>query len=170
MAKKNHRSAHATADYFLLKIHVEAGDLISNLKMQKLCYLAQGWSLTLRGRCLFDDVIEAWALGPMVPTLYRRFKPYRWGPLDAHKFRTDPLKELDAEEREFLDWVWEAYGRCSGSELRDITCTQTPWKEAYGDTVFPERCEKEITQKSMKAYFVTQKPPRRWNTKNSKAA
>ena len=152
----NHRSADAVADFFLLKIEVESGDLISNLKMQKLCYLAQGWSLALLGRPLFDDVIQAWGKGPAIPPLFRRFKPYRWGALDAYKLRTEPLNVLDPEAQRFLDWIWKKYGRYSGSELRDLTRGQAPWKEAYGDTQPPRRREEEITQASMKAYFLTQ--------------
>ena len=153
---RNHRSADAVADYFLLKIELELGDLISNLKMQKLCYLAQGWSLALLDRPLFDDAIQAWGLGPAIPPLFRRFKPYRWGALDAYKLRTEPLNVLDPEAQRFLDWIWKKYGRYSGSELRDLTCGQRPWKEAYGDTEPPRRSEEEITHGSMKAYFLTQ--------------
>ena len=153
---RNHRSADAVADHFLVKIKVGAGDTISNLKMQKLCYLAQGWSLALLGRPLFDDAIQAWGQGPAIPPLFRRFKPYRWGALDAYKLRTNPDKKLDAEELELLDWIWKKYGRYSGSELRDLTRGQAPWKEAYGDTRPPRRSEEEITHGSMKAYFLTQ--------------
>ena len=41
------KSVHATADYFLGKIDTTAGDTISNLKLQKLCYFAQMASLVL---------------------------------------------------------------------------------------------------------------------------
>ena len=165
---RNHRSADAVADYFLLKVRIEAEDLINNLKMQKLCYLAQGWSLALRGKSLFDDAIQAWALGPAIPPLFRRFKPYRWGALNPYKRRADVLKELDEEERKFLDWVWEEYGRHTAGELKYLTREQTPWKEAYGDTDFPDRCEEEITQASMKAYFLAQAGKSRGNGKSAK--
>ena len=168
---RNHRSADAVADHFLVKIDTTSGDTISNLKMQKLCYLAQGWSLALLGRPLFDDVIEAWGQGPAIPPLFRRFKPYRWGALDVYKLRTNPDKKLDAEELELLDWVWKKYGRYSGGELRDLTCGQRPWKEAYGDTEPPFRSEEEVTQASMKAYFLAQaKRSRRHTAKSAKPA
>ena len=164
----NHRSADAVADHFLLKIEPTSGDLISNLKMQKLCYLAQSWSLALLGRPLFDDAIQAWGLGPAIPPLFRRFKPYLLGALDVYKLRTDPSKKLDAEELELLDWVWKKYGRYSGSDLEDITCGQAPWKEAYGDTEPPFRSEEEVTQASMKAYFLAEaKKLRRGDVKDA---
>ena len=168
---RNHRSADAVADHFLVKIDTTSGDTISNLKMQKLCYLAQGWSLALLGRPLFDDAIQAWGLGPAIPTLFRRFKPYRWGALDAYKLRTNPDEKLDAEELELLDWIWKKYGRHSGSELKYLTRRQAPWKEAYGDTEPPFRSYEEVTQASMKAYFLTQaKKLRRGVVKDARAA
>lgn len=48
------------ADYFLSKIDEDAGDVITNLKLQKLVYYAQGFSLALCGRPLFAERIEAW--------------------------------------------------------------------------------------------------------------
>ena len=171
---RNHRSADAVADHFLLKIDVSSGDTISNQKIQKLCYLAQGWSLAKLDRPLFDDAIEAWGFGPTIFPLFRRFSPYRWGALSAHTLRTDPTEKLDAEELELLDWVWDKYGRCSGSDLRVLVCErQTPWKEAHDDNAPPlGRCKEEITQASMRAYFLKQmpKPRSRRKVKISKPA
>ena len=156
---RNHRSADAVADHFLLKIDVSSGDTISNQKIQKLCYLAQGWSLAKLDRPLFDDAIEAWGFGPTIFPLFRRFSPYRWGALDTQNLRTDPHEELDAEELELLDWVWEKYGHYSGSKLEDLVCRQTPWKEAHDENAPPlGRCKEEITQESMRAYFLKQMP------------
>ena len=55
------------ADYFLSKIDEDAGDVITNLKLQKLVYYAQGFSLALCGRPLFAERIEAWQHGPVCP-------------------------------------------------------------------------------------------------------
>ena len=167
--KKNHRSAGLVADYFLLQVSID-GDYIGNLKMQKLCYLAQGWSLALRGIPLFDDVIEAWALGPMIPVLFRRFRRYRWHPLDSDKRKRGLLELFDAEEQELLNRTWKTYRRHSSNELQNLTCAQTPWKETYGDTEFPDPCYKEIPIRKIKAFFLTQKPPFRWDENKAKAA
>lgn len=170
VAKKNHRSVDAVADYFLLKIHIGMGDLISNLKMQKLCYFAQGWSLALLGRPLFDDPIEAWALGPLIPSLWRRFKKYGWGAIDPHLLRTDPYEELDERERALLEQVWRRYGIFSGSQLAQLSRAEPPWKDVYGDRPFGVRCEEEITQSAMKRYFLTRMRPRRRKSVKAKNA
>src|SRR5450631_518283 len=58
-------TARAVADYFLSLVDEEAGDSLSNLKLQKLVYYAQGFSLALTGKRLFDEAIEAWEHGPV---------------------------------------------------------------------------------------------------------
>ena len=64
-------SCHDVAQYFLAQMDEDAGDLISNLKLQKLVYYAQGFALALHGRPLFRERVEAWTHGaPVVPELY----------------------------------------------------------------------------------------------------
>ena len=58
------------AKYFLAQADEEIGDLISNLKLQKLVYYAQGFYLALHDEALFPEDIEAWTHGPVVPVLY----------------------------------------------------------------------------------------------------
>ncbi|HSX79064.1 MAG TPA: type II toxin-antitoxin system antitoxin SocA domain-containing protein, partial [Candidatus Saccharimonadia bacterium] len=55
------------AQYFLAKADEDAGDLMSNLKLQKLVYYAQGFALALLDKPLFPQCIEAWIHGPVVP-------------------------------------------------------------------------------------------------------
>ncbi|HAS22646.1 MAG TPA: hypothetical protein DCR51_05795, partial [Idiomarina loihiensis] len=50
---------------YLIKISNDEDEgSISNLKLQKLMYYAQGLSLALFERPLFDGNIEAWTHGP----------------------------------------------------------------------------------------------------------
>ena len=67
-------SCDDAAKYFLAQVSEDAGDLISNLKLQKLLYYAQGFHLALYDQPLFPEAIEAWTHGPVVPDLYRHYK------------------------------------------------------------------------------------------------
>ena len=51
-------------------------ELISNVKLQKLLYYQQGFHLACFGAPLFDEEIEAWMYGPVVPSVYEYFKTY----------------------------------------------------------------------------------------------
>jgi uncharacterized phage-associated protein len=72
-------SCDDAAKYFLAQVSEDAGDLISNLKLQKLLYYAQGFHLALYDEPLFPEAIEAWTHGPVVPDLYRHYKKYGAG-------------------------------------------------------------------------------------------
>lgn len=67
-------TANDIANWFLVTIDREAGETLSHLKLQKLVYYAQVWSLALFDKPLFDEDFEAWTYGPALPSLYQRFK------------------------------------------------------------------------------------------------
>jgi uncharacterized phage-associated protein len=149
----NYVSAHCVGDYFLLQTDQNAGDTISNLKLQKLCYYAQAWHYTLKNNPLFNEKIKAWAHGPVIPDLYHRFKQYRWDAIDPSDLITNPYEDLHGDDMMFLDSVWNRYSPLSAKQLERLTHSEDPWKEAYGDRPTGQACDAEITLDSMKAYF-----------------
>ena len=59
----------------IVKLAQKHNESVSNLKMQKLLYYAQAWYMVNNnGTVLFDDVIEARKFGPVVPSVYEKFK------------------------------------------------------------------------------------------------
>ncbi len=141
-------SALDVANYFLASSQEEAGDLISNLKLQKLVYYAQGFHLAVHDGPLFDERIEAWTHGPVVPELYHYFKEYEAGPIPPpSEFEFD---KYDEEVKELLDEVNDIFGQYSAWKLRNLTHDEPPWVNSY------EKPENVITQNSMKEYFKTQ--------------
>ncbi len=74
-------TAHEIAKYFVSLVDEEAGDSISNLKVQKLLYYAQGGYLAFHDEPLFPEAIKAWAHGPVVPQVYHEYKQYGAGPI-----------------------------------------------------------------------------------------
>jgi len=150
---RNLPSCNVVADYFLLHVNAMDGDTISNLKIQKLCYYAQAWSLARNDEPLFADQIEAWAHGPVVPELYRRFKKYGSGSIDALELVTDPEDELHEDHKKHLAEIWQKYGRLSGSQLRNLSHAEEPWITARAGCRPAEYCNTEITHNSMRNYY-----------------
>src|SRR5687767_401361 len=70
-------SAHDVAAYILM----EHGPL-SAMKLQKLVYYSQAWSLVWDDRQLFREPVEAWANGPVVRELYERHR----GQFELHEW------------------------------------------------------------------------------------
>jgi uncharacterized phage-associated protein len=139
--------ADDVARYFLAKADPEVGDIISNLKLQKLCYYAQGFHLALFGRPLFEERIEAWQHGPVVPDLYHAYKGYAAGAIPAP---TDlDMGLYTAEQRELLDEVYSVYGQYSAWKLRNMTHEEPPWRDAYTEGRDAIECD------AMADYFKT---------------
>lgn len=140
------RSAQSVADYFLARVQEEDGDLISNLKLQKLLYYAQGYHLALYdGKALFVEPIEAWNHGPVVPSLYHQYKIYGSGALPPPE-NFDP-SQYSESMKDFLDEVYKVFGQFSAWKLREMTHEESPWKEAFA------RNRGVISLDSMKDFF-----------------
>lgn len=132
------------ANYFLSKTDEEAGDTISNLKLQKLLYYAQGVHLAKYGKPLFNEPIQAWIHGPVVPVVYHQFKRYEENSIPR------PRKSPDffGKEKMVLDSVYRVYGQFSAWKLRNFTHDEPPWKNTpQGGTIAPS---------VLKSYFKTQ--------------
>jgi uncharacterized phage-associated protein len=121
-------SVFDVADYFLCLQECDVGDYISNLKLQKLCYYAQGFHLAGRGKRLFQNDIEAWQHGPVVPELYNKYKSYGSGELPVSEdFSTADFPE---DIKDLLGEVYQQYGQYSAWRLRDMTHQESPWRNA----------------------------------------
>ena len=86
--------------------NADNGDSITNLKLQKLLYYMQGYYLAVFGKPLFEEDIEAWQYGPVVPKSYDKFSTYGKGVLMPTSEGVASFKE---EEEELLNEVFEVY-------------------------------------------------------------
>lgn len=102
------------------------GDL-TNLKLQKLLYYAQVLSLKRLKNSLFDDEIEAWEYGPVVPSVYHQYKSFGRDVLDITKPNL-LFKPLD--KKNIIDEVIKDKGRFTGIALMEMTHQEAPWKIA----------------------------------------
>ncbi|MGE8127681.1 Panacea domain-containing protein [Methylobacterium sp. NPDC080182] len=142
-------TAHEIARYFLAKADAGVGDLISNLKLQKLCYYAQGVGTATRGQPLFEEPIEAWLHGPVVPQLYHTYSSYGREAIPAPV--NFDIENYELADRLIMDDVYDYYGQYSAWRLRQMTHDEPPWKNVYD-----EGCSNLITIDALKEYFSTQ--------------
>jgi uncharacterized phage-associated protein len=94
-------------------------------KLQKLCYYAQAWSLVWDDAPLFDERIEAWANGPVIPALYEKHK----GRFYITTIKGDP-KKLNQTQSETVDIIIESYGKKTSNWLSEQTHNEAPWRNA----------------------------------------
>ncbi|TKB81246.1 MAG: DUF4065 domain-containing protein [Nitrospira sp.] len=134
------------ATYFLALSDPKVGDLISNLKLQKLCYYAQGFHLAIHGTKLFPEKIEAWTHGPVVRELYQAYKKHGDGAIPLpEKF---DISIYGKNTQELLNEVYSVYGQYSAWKLRNMTHEEPPWMDA-------KKSGKAISNSAMKEYFKT---------------
>jgi Uncharacterized phage-associated protein len=137
------------ADYFLAKTDLELGDIMTNLKIQKLVYYAQGFSMAILGKPLFDESIEAWEHGPVCPVLYHKYKGNKAMPIDPGKDLKEASKPFTSRQCKLLDDVYKTYGCYAAWTLREITHQDTAWHNAYPNGVITleamqESCEARL--------------------------
>jgi uncharacterized phage-associated protein len=125
-------SCYDIAKYFLSLINEDAGDLISNLKLQKLVYYAQGFHLALYDKPLFKEEIQAWTHGPVIPDLYYAYKEY--GSNAIPRPNDVDFSIYDDRTKELLDEVYEVHGQFSAWKLRNMTHEELPWKTIYSNS------------------------------------
>ena len=96
----------------------------------KLVYISHGWTLGLYGRSLINEPAEAWRYGPVVPSVYHRYKSFRGDPIT-----TEPVDRSDAfddEQRDVIQQVHEVYGDFTALQLSALTHKPgTPWDVTY---------------------------------------
>jgi len=133
----------------------EEPDFLTPMQLQKLLYYAQGWSLALRGKPLFGEPVLAWKHGPVVREVFNLFKYWKDLPIRAAEV---PVSiGLDPDEERHVEYVWSFYSGYSASALRKMTHDERPWVDARGDVPEGDPSDEEITQESMRAFFVEQK-------------
>lgn len=142
-------SANKVADYILCKIH-EYGDLITNLKLQKLVYYAQAWFLALYDEPLFPERLEAWIHGPTQPDLYRRFKDSRWNPISENP---DCPQFDDSRVQPHLDEILDVYGDLTTHHLERLTHQEAPWKIARNGLPLDVESTAEISHEDMRSFY-----------------
>ncbi|MDE6564624.1 MAG: DUF4065 domain-containing protein [Muribaculaceae bacterium] len=99
------------------------GELMSNMKLQKMLYYQQGFHIAYFDTPLFEENIEAWMYGPVVPDVYEYFKGSGSNGLEPFE---DEIPLADVEEALFNE-VFRVYGAFSASGLMNMTHKEYPW-------------------------------------------
>lgn len=134
------------AQRFLELDNAHGGDGLTNLKLQKLAYYAQGFHLAITGEPLFSNKIEAWQHGPVIPSLYHELKEHGKNPV--HQVGGGSTDNLTEEQADLLGEVFETFGRYSAWALREMTHEEAPWLDHIDERA-------EIPHNDLRRYFST---------------
>jgi len=143
------------ADVFdVAKCVLEKQGPMTTMKLQKLIYYSQAWSLVWDEKPLFAEEIQAWASGPVVRDLYNHHR----GAYLIPGIQKGNVDNLTKEQRETIDAILEAYGDKPAQWLADLTHMEKPWNEAREGFDPGDNCENEITQASLAEYYSSLSP------------
>ena len=137
-------NVHDVAAYIL-----DRSGPMTTMKLQKLCYYSQGWSLAWDGVPLFPESFRAWANGPVC---YELFDMHR-GRFQVSDWPWGDLQRLTQDEKETVQAVLNAYGKLSGQELSDKTHSERPWVETRGGLPDGAGSSEEISMDLMQEFF-----------------
>ena len=116
-------------------------------------YYAQAWHYTLFGQPLFNERVEAWMHGPVIRSIYDRFKGSNvYTPLDIESIELN-VPTFPKNTLNILSDVNAIYGEHSGGYLEYLTHNESPWVDARGGIPDYEKCDNEITLEAMKNYY-----------------
>jgi len=123
---------------------------MSTMKLQKLVYYSQAWSLVWDEDVLFPEPIEAWANGPVVRDLWNRHQGvFRVSAGDLG----GSSQKLSPTQRESVDAVLDYYGDKPAQWLSDLTHEERPWKRARKGLDEGERGFREISPESLQDFY-----------------
>ena len=152
MSKASSISVFDVADFFIHCIDVASGSVMTPLRLQKLVYYAQAWSLVLLGEELFPEDFYAWARGPICEPLWEKYKDV------TVIYSTDnyPTDKFTEEQIELLDEVWDTYGIYDAAYLERLVHSEWPWQQARQDYTPEGKCCEVISKAIMKRYYQEQ--------------
>jgi uncharacterized phage-associated protein len=144
----------AVANWFIDTARA-SGEYITAMKLQKLIYFAHGWYLALYDKPLVKEQVEAWQWGPVFPGIYNVAKQYGSSPIDSHLFSVFGdcrLINKDDTRIQFLERIWNVYGKYTASQLSRMTHEPNgPWDKTVKQ--YPGRKNVDIDEKLIKESF-----------------
>lgn len=151
-----HKTEHV-ANLFLQRAFKEKLGEISHMKLQKLIYFLHGWHMAIIGKPAINDQFEAWPYGPVIGSLYQKFKHYGSDNIKDYVCEFDPEKReniayvvgvKDRRFNEIFEAVWRKYSPLDALVLSTLTHQKdSPWDQTR------KRGEKIISNELIRDYF-----------------
>lgn len=119
---------------------------LTNLKLQKILYYLQGYSLALYNKELFLDEIEPWKYGPVVSEVYHTYKTYGDDCIVLPDLDLN-FNYLTEAQKTFINKVYSYFRQFSGIKLMEMTHLEQPWASSYN-------VESVIAKDKLKTFFT----------------
>ena len=88
---------------------IQEGNLITQMKLQKILYFAQGLHLATYGTPLIQENFQAWKFGPVIPEIYQIYKFYG----------SEPITDTTLADNVNRDWGLRKTSKLNNYALSD---------------------------------------------------
>ncbi|MEJ6398586.1 Panacea domain-containing protein [Yoonia sp. 208BN28-4] len=133
--------------WFVNRADRSAGDVMTHLKVQKLVYYADAWHLAYFDRPLIGEDFQAWAHGPVVRSLYEKYRGNSWDPLPIERGAMP-------DDQDLLEAIFQSYGQFTAKKLEAMTHSETPWREARGNLPPEAKSDAIISKLTMRNFYA----------------
>lgn len=139
-------NAITLSNYIIEKFN-EQGAPITNLKLQKVLYYVQGYSLKIFGKPAFREEIYSWQYGPVVPISY-----YEYNRSGSHRLLPNGsgVAMPTQEQAKMIAKIICVCKDIPSSNLVEKTHMEDPWKYTFGGEI--------ISKQKIKSYFSRNNP------------
>lgn len=124
---------------------------MTTMKLEKLVYYCQAWSLAWDGVPLFEEDFQAWANGPVCPELFATHKGNFW--LGEDYYNSYEPYQFTSSQMETMDAVLEGYGDKEPQWLSELTHKERPWRETRRGIKPGEFCDLVISKDLIQEYY-----------------
>ena len=132
------------------KYILEVCGRMSTMKLQKLCYYAQAWSLVWDDEPLFNEEFEAWANGPVCKELYNATKGIFSVIAEDEQGNSDTLSD---NQKDTINVVLHHYAKHNAQWLSQLTHMEDPWQLARTNVPAGVSSSNVISKASMAEYY-----------------
>lgn len=126
---------------------------MTTMKLQKLTYYCQAWSLAWDGEPLFEEDFQAWANGPVCFELYQHHRGFFR--VDTDFLKDKHFADFTQDQIDTIEAVLRDYGDSSAMELSNMTHQERPWKEARIGISDGERSTEVVDKEIMQEFYAS---------------
>lgn len=122
---------------YVIQYASNKGQVITNLKLQKILYYIQGYFFKEYGTAAFNEEIRNWTYGPVVPVVYYNYCGFGSEPIYENNEQT--LQFLSNDHKKLLNKVINACLNFTSFKLVEKTHSEAPWKNSSWSELIPDK-------------------------------
>lgn len=128
------------------------GEMISPLKLQKQLNYVYSYCLVEWDYKIFEESPQAWAHGPVFPSVYEKYSSYKYMNIDIPE---EEISLHDSNLEKLILKIAIGYGIHSAKDLEKLTHREDPWKRARkrAGVSDGENCKEKILDSDIREYF-----------------